>query len=147
MNREVLHVGPEGSLNPPALSQEPRAPMHDDSPLDQAMVADLRKNDPPFLAEAIHQFLRDMPIHFVAVCHAVANGDDQGLISAAHAFNESCGFIGAKSLGDLCLWFEKEGRAGDVRRLVPVLPYWEREYFRTQMTVEIELVSFPIGSE
>ena len=147
MNREVSHVRPEESLSPPALSHKPRAPMHDNSPLDQAVVADLRMNGSPFLVKAIHQFLRDMQIHFAALCHAVASGDNQGLIRAAQAFNESCGFIGAKSLGGMCLWFEEEGRAGDVRHLVTLLPNLEMEYFRTQMTLEIELASLPIESE
>jgi len=120
--------------------------VHDESPLDQAVITDLRRNNPGFFAETIHQFLRDGQIHFGTICHEVTNGDDQGLIRAALSFNESCGCIGANSLGNLCVWFEEEGRAGNVRHLVPVLPILEMEYFRTHMALEIELASLPIVS-
>ena len=148
MNPEVSCTRPESSLNPPGLSQEPQPSSLYDSPLDQAVVDALRKRErPPSFAEAIHQFLWNVQVHFVVVCHAVDNGDDQGLIRAARFFHKRCSFIGAKVLGNLCLWLEEEGRVGDVTRLVPVRPVLEMEYFRTQMALDIELVSFPSEME
>jgi len=111
-------------------------------PLDQATLANLRElggdEDPEFLDSIIEQFLQDAPHHIEAIEHAMAQGNPDMLMKAAHSFKGGCGNMGAQPLAALCVILEEMGRHGTVAGSDAVFSKIQNEWNRLEQALQTE---------
>lgn len=124
-----------------AMNQEMQSPA-----LDAATIEGLKElgdGDPSFLVEVIQQFLQDAPGHVAAIKQAVAEGNADALMKAAHGFKGSCRNMGTLPLAEICFTLEQKGREGDASNLEDLLTNLEEECARAHAALEAELAGFP----
>ena len=71
------------------------------------------EDDPGLFQELVDVFLTDTPPRLEAMTEAVANGDAEALMTAAHSLKSSAANMGALHLSALCRQLEAQGREGN----------------------------------
>lgn len=84
--------------------------------------------DDEFLVEVVTAFLEDSPQHVQAMQTALAAGDAQALMRAAHSLKGSCGNFGAARLQALCAELEARSRENQLDGLAPITARAAVEY-------------------
>ncbi|MGH2688306.1 MAG: Hpt domain-containing protein [Actinomycetota bacterium] len=112
-------------------SAEPEVPIGDE-PLDQSRLTMLQSTGggTELVAELVDLFVGDVPPRLDALAGAIANGDPESLMRAAHSLKGSSATMGAVGMSELCRRIEMHGRAGDVAPAAPLLVSLREEFER-----------------
>ena len=87
--------------------------------LDPAVVADLRRaqdafGKPSFIRELVDLFLASTPVKMDRIRRALAAGDAEAVVQAAHALRSSCGMLGAARMAGAFACMEDAAAGGDL---------------------------------
>lgn len=103
-----------------------------DEPLDHSRLTMLQSSGggTDLVTELVELFVGDVPARLDALAGAIANGDPEALVRAAHSLKGSSATMGAVGMAELCRRLETHGRAGDVTSAAPVLALLQEEFER-----------------
>jgi len=126
----------------PAKMPSDREVLPNQEPLDATVIEKLRDiggtEDPQFLPRVISRFLSAAPSCFCKLEKAVEHHDGEALADAAHALENSCRFIGAHRLGDMCTRLEALGHEGVIAEGDKVLQNLKAEYQQVYEALETQ---------
>ena len=106
--------------------------MPDQPPIDPAAIEALRSLSPDtdgtFLRELIEIYLQDTPARLADLDAALAQGDANALMRAAHTIKGSSSNFGATKFAHLAQQIELHGKAGTCAPVPPLVPAFKAEY-------------------
>jgi PAS domain S-box-containing protein len=130
---------PAPSLAAEAACQEEAATERGE-PLDTSVLESLRalqaEGESDLLLRLIDLFFHHAPLRLKALGEALAQGNAQALVQAAHSLKGICGNLGAREMAALCDELEKQGRAGALSRAEALLAQLGEEYARVCRALE-----------
>lgn len=123
--------GGKEELMPDGPRVEPEAPIGDE-PLDHSRLTMLQSSagGTDLVAELVELFVGDVPPRLDTLAGAIANGDAEALVRAAHSLKGSAATMGAVGMAELCRRMEMQGRAGDVAPAGALLVSLREEFER-----------------
>ncbi|MEO8002600.1 MAG: EAL domain-containing protein [Arenimonas sp.] len=110
--------------------------------VDQSVLENLVGKDPLIIREFQSDFQVSAGKIAVELIAACVDGDVSTAGDLAHKLRASAHAVGARILGDLCVQMEAAGKAGDTKKLMGLLPLFERELQAVMMFLDSLLVLY-----
>ncbi len=112
------------------------------SVIDQSVLASLRQlerdTDEDLLGELIELFFEDAPARLKCLRGALAQGDANGFMRAAHSLKGSSGNLGARGMAALCADLEQRARSGTLDGVEAIVATLEKEFELVRRALEQE---------
>jgi CheY-like chemotaxis protein len=108
-------------------------------PLDESVLADLRKVSPEFLSRLARIFLRDAPSQLTALEESSRGGDWRSVGRISHALKGNCSAVGALEMAEICAELQQATDSRDIARAQELLGHLEEEFGRVRSALEARL--------
>ncbi len=142
LRRWVPRVAARAAAMPVTATGDAPFQVKDDAILDRAVLAALRKLQPPnapdIVASLIDLFLSETPGKIQALRDWVERNDAARMMKAAHGLKGSSASVGARKLADVCAQLEAQGKAGDVTGRTDLLAQLDAEFERARAALLAE---------